>query len=129
MKVTIELLVFGLALLVVLAAVAWTHARNQAALARVDDRMSHLLAGVSLLTDTMEGGLRDVAVEMGRMAGAQAAPRKPKATAQRRVTTAARRGRSVQEIAASEDVSEGEVRLRLNMDRSQKERAHHAALR
>jgi hypothetical protein len=45
------------------------------------------------------------------------------------VTGAARRGRSVQDIAAAEQVSEGEVRLRLQLDQAAKERANHASMR
>ena len=41
--------------------------------------------------------------------------RRPRAATQRRVSTAARRGRSVQDIAAKEKMSESEVRLRLQM--------------
>ena len=111
-------------------AIFWVHARTQAAIDRLDDRISHLLAGISLLTDTTEGALRDVAVELTRLAGAQdgAKPRTRAAT-QRRVATAARRGRSVQDIAAEEEVSESEVRLRLQLEKAAKERANHASMR
>jgi hypothetical protein len=36
-------------------------------LARLDERLAHLTAGISLLADTAEGGLRDVAVEVERL--------------------------------------------------------------
>ena len=121
--------VAGGALLLV-GAIFWVHARTQAAINRLDDRISHLLAGISLLTDTTEGALRDVAVELTRLAGTQdgAKPRTRAAT-QRRVATAARRGRSVQDIAAEEEVSESEVRLRLQLEKAAKERANHASMR
>jgi hypothetical protein len=49
---------------------------------------------------------------------------------QRRVAGAARRGHTVQDIAASEQISEGEVRLRLQLDRAAtKERVNHASMR
>jgi hypothetical protein len=116
--------VAGAALLIV-AAIIWVRVQVQAAIERLDDRMTHLVAGVSLLTDTTEGALRDVAAEINRLAGTRDAVRpRLRATTQRRVATAAKRGRSVQDIAAREQVSEGEVRLRLQLDHAEKERAH-----
>jgi hypothetical protein len=92
--------------------------------------MAHLLAGVSLLTDTTEGALRDVAAEITRLAAVKDAKRPgARAATQRRVAGAARRGRTVQDIAASEQVSEGEVRLRLQLEKASKERANHASMR
>jgi len=41
----------------------------------------------------------------------------------------ARLGHSIQDIAASEDISEGEVRLHMQLDKARKEHAHHATLR
>jgi DNA-binding NarL/FixJ family response regulator len=108
----------------------WMHVQTRAAIERLDDRISHLLAGLSLLTDTTEGALRDVATEVARLAATKEEPR-PRAarTTQRRVAVAARRGRSVQEIAAAEEVSEGEVSLRLQLERAAKERTNHASMR
>jgi hypothetical protein len=107
----------------------WMHVQTRAAIERLDDRISHLLAGLSLLTDTTEGALRDVATEVARLAAAKEEPRPRPRTTQRRVTVAARRGRSVQEIAAAEEVSEGEVSLRLQLERAARERANHASMR
>lgn len=116
--------------LVVLGVVIWTHVQHQAAIDRLDDRMAHLLAGISLLTDTTEGALRDVALEIGRLAAVtDGTGAKPRPGSQRRIATDARRGRTVQDIAAREELSEGEVRLHLQMERARKERASHAALR
>ena len=112
------------ATMVIVGAVLWVGVRLQAAIERTDDRVSHLLAGVSLLTDTTEGALRDVAAEITRLATRQEGSTRPRAATQRRVTAAARRGRSVHEIAATEEVSEGEVRLRLQLEQAAKERAH-----
>jgi hypothetical protein len=94
--------------------------------AKVGDRISHLAAGISLLTDTVESGLRDVAQEIERLSAVKAVSPKPKArvAAQRRVATAARRGRSVQDIAAKEKMSESEVRLRLQLASPGREKAH-----
>jgi hypothetical protein len=120
----------GAVALLLLGSLVWVHVQTQAALARLDDRMSHLLAGLSLLTDTTEGALRDVAAEITRQGEAREAARpRARAATQRRVTGAARRGRSVQDIAAAEQVSEGEVRLRLQLDQAAKERANHASMR
>jgi hypothetical protein len=120
MDVTIESMM-ALGALGVSAGVAlslWTTTRRLAAtVGALENRVTQLTAGIALLTDTTEGGFRDVAIEVGRFAPAPPAPRpRPRAASQRRIASAARRGRSVQEIAASEEVSEGEVRLRLNLE-------------
>jgi hypothetical protein len=107
----------------------WMQVQTRAAIERLDDRISHLLAGVSLLTDTTEGALRDVATEVTRLAAVKDEVRPRVRTTQKRVTTAARRGRSVQDIAAAEQVSEGEVSLRLQLAKAAKERANHASMR
>jgi hypothetical protein len=108
----------------------WVHVQTQRAVERLDDRISHLLAGISLLTDTTEGALRDVATEITRLAAVKETAARPAArTTTRRVSVAARRGRTVQDIAAAEQVSEGEVRLRLQLDQAAKERANHASMR
>src|SRR6266508_3992312 len=89
---------------------------QQRRLARIDERIAHLTAGISLLTDTAESGLRDVAQEIERMAApAKSAIPKARGVAQRRVSNAARRGKSVKDIAAAEGMSEGEVRLRMQL--------------
>lgn len=114
----------------VAALIVWRTTRQTAqTLATLENRVTQLTAGIALLTDTTEVGLRDVATEIGRLAApaAVAPPRpRPRAATQRRITGAAKRGRSVQEIAALEDVSEGEIRLRLNIDQPSKDKAHAA---
>ena len=104
---------------------------QQRRLVCLDERLAHLTAGISLLTDTAEGGLRDVALEIERLASAGAKATRPKARAatQRRVSTAARRGRSVQDIAAKEKMAEGEVRLRLQLSKAASLEKAHAAVR
>ena len=126
--VTIYVVVGGAVL--VLGAVIWTHVQQQAAIDRLDDRIAHLMAGVSLLTDTTEGALRDVAIEIGRLAATSeiAGPKTP-AASRSRINGAARRGRTVQDIAANEQVSEGEVRLHLQLDKARKDRTRHASVR
>ena len=100
----------------------------------LDGRVAHLSAAMALLTDTLEGGLHDVAREVSRLASqpataaAAVAPRH-RTTTQRRVRGAAKRGQSVRDIAAAEQMSEGEVRLMLqNASREVKEPVH-ASLR
>ena len=102
----------------------------------LDGRVAHLSAAMALLTDTLEGGLHDVAREVSRLsaqpspaATAVAAPRN-RTTTQRRVRGAAKRGHSVRDIAAAEQMSEGEVRLMLqSTSREVKEPSVHASLR
>ena len=102
----------------------------------LDGRVAHLSAAMALLTDTLEGGLHDVAREVSRLSAqpspaamAVAAPRN-RTTTQRRVRGAAKRGHSVRDIAAAEQMSEGEVRLMLqNASREVKEPSVHASLR
>lgn len=101
----------------------------------LDGRVAHLSAAMALLTDTLEGGLHDVAREVARLASqpsaavAAVAPRN-RVTTQRRVKGAAKRGHSVRDIAAAEQMSEGEVRLMLqNTSREVKEPGGHASMR
>jgi hypothetical protein len=128
----VEIYVWSGGALLVLALVASfrMHVEQHRRIARLGDRLAHLTSGISLLTDTVEGGLRDVAQEIERLGAAQQ-PAKPKAraAAQRRVSTAARRGRSVQDIAAREKMSEGEVRLRLQMTGTAGREKAHATVR
>ena len=124
----LTLMTVGGATLLILGALVWMHVQHQSAVERLDDRIAHLLAGVSLLTDTTEGALRDVATEITRIA-ATAAPSdearpRPRAATQRRIAGAARRGTAVQDIAADEQISEGEVRLRLQLEKAHKERVN-----
>lgn len=108
---------------------------------RLDEKLGHFGDAMSLLTETTETGFRAVAAELDRVtpaatAGApiaatsiaragrasasagstlnalkKIAPR----TSAARINDAARRGRTVTEIAAAEELSEGEVRLRLHL--------------
>lgn len=122
-------LVIGGAAVVMLAMIVWLHTQQQAAIERLDDRIAHLMAGVSLLTDTTETGLRDVAMEIGRLSAVKTATPRSRPTTERRVARAAKMGRPVSEIAASEGVSEGEVRLHVEMNNARAKRANHAAVR
>ena len=117
LELTIALGALGISLAAGLS--LWISGRRTAAtVATLEHRLTQLTAGIALLTDTTEGGLRDIAVEVGRFAPVAPAAKPRRVATQRRIAGAARRGRSVQEIAATENVSEGEVRLRLNLDNS-----------
>jgi hypothetical protein len=105
---------FG-ALVLLVAALAVR--RQRLAVAALDERLTHLHAGLSLLTNTTEDGLRTIALEVARLAGAAETRPKAVATARERIAAAAVHGRSVQDIAASEQVSEGEVLLHLLVDK------------
>ena len=130
MTMELVLMTAGGATLLILGGMVWMHVQHQAAIERLDDRIAHLLAGVSLLTDTTEGALRDVAAEINRLAVTSDLPRaRPRAATQRRIAGEARRGRTVQDIAATEQISEGEVRLRLQLEKAHKERVNHASMR
>jgi hypothetical protein len=85
----------------------------------LEQQLARLQEGTNLLTDTVELGFRQCATELERLAAQGQQPR-PVAVASPRPTTArvkaaSARGRSVPEIAAQEQVSEGEVRLRLSL--------------
>ena len=90
----------------------------------LEQRVARLQEGVNLLADTTETGFRQVATEIERMSsvgtkaasGTSASTRSTTARpTAARLRAATRRGRSVKEIAAAEQVSEGEVRLRLSL--------------
>ena len=82
----------------------------------VEHRLDKLSAALSLLTDTTEAAFRDVMQEVERQAQAgKESPFDRRVSAHRRIGLAASNGRTAREIALSEGVSEGEVRLRLRL--------------
>lgn len=81
---------------------------------RFGDRVAHLAAALELLTDTTEAGLGNVAVALDNSAAPRAA-RTTRAATSRRITSAARKGGSIEEIAARELLSESEVRLHMTL--------------
>ena len=103
--------------LLVIVTTLISNRRQRRRIERLDERLTHLHAGLSLLTNTTEDGLRGVALEVARLAGA--AETKPAAvvSSRQRIAAAAVHGRSVQDIAATEQVSEGEVLLHLLLDK------------
>ena len=104
------LTVVGLALIVV----GWKLVRALAAVEELSGRVTRFGDAVALLTEASEAGFRSTAHEMRRIADAQD-HRRDLGDLQRRLSSAAARGESVQQIAAEEHVSEGEVRLRLSV--------------
>ncbi len=111
----------------------WRTRRLLAALPLSDERLDTLSNSLSLLSDTTEACFKALAVQVqslqssgGRtasLAARRADPSPPPADAharkarQRRVVGAADRGDALSTIAASEDLAETEVALRLHLSR------------
>lgn len=101
----------------------WRLTRSLGGVQKLDEKLGHFGDALSLLTETTESGFKAVAAELDRTAArpndgpAKAAIKKamPAPSTAARISAAARRGRTVPEIAAAEELSEGEVRLRLHM--------------
>jgi hypothetical protein len=101
----------------------WRLARSLGGVQKLDEKLGHFGDALSLLTETTESGFKAVAAELDRATArpndgpAKAAIKKamPGTSTAARISAAARRGRTVPEIAAAEELSEGEVRLRLHM--------------
>jgi hypothetical protein len=85
-----------------------------AALPSFDERIARLTRSVTLLVDTTEGCFEAVSTQLVRNDD-MVTPRRQQR--QRRVVGAAKRGRTVSQIAAQEEVAEGEVALRMRMAR------------
>jgi hypothetical protein len=88
--------------------------RALSAIGKFGDRLAHLAAALELLTDTTEAGLGNVAVALEKGAPHRAV-RSTRAATSKRITAAARRGGSIEAIAASELLSESEVRLHMTL--------------
>ena len=110
-------------------AAIWRMSRAMRATTRLNDRLSHFAEALTLLTDTTEIGLANVAAELevtGRKRAARSvAPR----AASKRIVKAARRGQAIDEIAAAEAISESEVRLHLGIWPDDAKGTRHGALR
>jgi hypothetical protein len=78
---------------------------------RVEERLASVAHSLELLTDATETCFQVVASQLE----GPKAPGTRRASRQRRVVGAARRGQSVNEIAVEEEVAESEVRLRLHL--------------
>jgi len=82
---------------------------------RFEDRLASLSHTLMLLTDTTETCFQVVASQLEKEQTERAAASPGRVGRQRRIVAAARRGRTVGEIAAQEEVAEGEARLRLHL--------------
>jgi hypothetical protein len=112
------LIVVGAALTLLSAVQAWLLWRLSkmvASSARLEEKVAHLGDALSILTETSEAGFKAVADELTRRAVAGPVPATRSKTPIARIKAAARRGTSIAEIAAAENMSEGEVRLRLHL--------------
>jgi hypothetical protein len=98
------------------AVVLWVVSRRLNRLDQVEARLGHLTDALTLLAETAESGFRANAQEVARIADGMT-PKTAIAsrTTTKRVATAAKKGRAVSDIAAAEQVSEGEVNLRLHL--------------
>jgi hypothetical protein len=95
----------------------WKAVRAMRTMAGLEARVARLTEAITLLAETSESGFRTVGEQLSAQASVQPAPAEARArrTTTSRVTRAARLGVTVGEIAAAEQVSEGEVQLRLHM--------------
>ena len=90
-------------------------ARGMTGVARLGERLSRFAEALALLTDTTEAGLANVANELEQSGRRRASRSAARASTAKRISTAAVRGRTVEEIAALEALSESEIRLHLHM--------------
>ena len=133
-SITIEHLAVALAsvagvLLLVQIGFAWRLLHLARVVSRYEEKIAHLSDGLSLLTETSEAGFRAMAIEIERLAS-RGSPRRQARTSTARLAASARRGRTAQEIAAAEQISEGEVRLRLHLaEPARPDRVHDRAPR
>lgn len=105
---------------------AWLVWRASRALTRVtaiEARIEKFGDALALLTDTTESAFRAVAAEMSRSPVRPATQSAVSSARTRRMARAATRGASIEQIAAAEEVAEGEVRLRLQLANDQPARA------
>ena len=92
----------------------WRLARALGSLKRFEDQLTRCTQGLSLLVDTSEAGFAMLGNELGKL-GDGASRRASSKVTTRRVATAAAQGREIEDIAARQGLSEGEVRLRLSL--------------
>lgn len=106
--------VCGVSLVQALAIALLLRRRSGRELSRVETRLSHFGEALALLTDTAQTGFATIAAELER-GGRRRAAGAGRAATSKRIVTAAHQGRSIQDIAADEAVSESEVRLHLGL--------------
>jgi hypothetical protein len=97
---------------------------------RFEDRLASLSHTLMLLTDTTETCFQVVASQLEKDQTDRTTSSPGRVGRQRRIVAAARRGRSTGEIAAQEEVAEGEARLRLHLadQGDQQERGRHGQM-
>lgn len=104
----------GMTLLQLVALGLLLRRRNDLDLSRVETRLAHFGEALALLTDTTQAGFTSVAAELEQPD--RKAVRTPnRAAVSKRIVGAVRRGRSIQDVAADEAVSESEIRLHLGL--------------
>ncbi len=106
--------VCGVAVLQCVGLAVLVKRRRDLDLTRLEARLTHLGEAVALLTDTTQSGFATVAAEMER-GGKRRAPAAGRVATARRIVSAVKTGRSIQDIASDEEVSESEVRLHLGL--------------
>jgi hypothetical protein len=89
-------------------------ARRVTANERVNERLTHFAEALTLLTDTTEQGLANVAAGLTAF-GRKTTTRGTTKAAAKRIVDAAKNGRTVAAIAADESMSESEIRLHLEL--------------
>jgi hypothetical protein len=93
--------------------------RRVSAIERVHARLDHFAEALTLLTDTTEQGLENVAAGMQAL-GRRMTTRGGTRALGRRIADAARGGRALSAIAADEALSESEVRLHVGLQQAPK---------
>lgn len=86
------------------------------AVKRMEEKLTHFGDALSLLTETSESGFVALANELTKQSGDNVLAKPPRIS-NARINAAARRGSSVSEIAAAEQLSESEVRLRMHLSK------------
>jgi hypothetical protein len=119
-NVDVNLLVYtlmGLAALVVVEGLVIVHlSRSVRKVSRVSERVAHLKSALVLLTDTTEAGLASVAAELERIGTLErSSTTANRGATSRRIASALLNGHSLEQIAASEALSESEVRLHMRL--------------
>ncbi len=93
-------------------------ARSARVAARADERVSQLTSALALLTDTAEEGFVNVAAELERLGARPLPSGSSRRATTRRIVAAVNKGRSVEDIARAESLSESEVVLHLGLDQT-----------
>lgn len=81
---------------------------------RGQERLAHFAEALTLLTDTTEQGLANVAASLNAVGQKPATRSTTKATT-RRIVTAVKKGKPIAAIAEAESMSESEIRLHLEL--------------